>query len=356
MNRQPKRRRVRRWPLERALAAMREPQPLQPGALLALSDLSGERFEAWKATWATLPPERRIALAEQLRDASERHAVLNFNAIFAHVIADEEARVRLAALEGLALEPPIALIDVLERALAEDPNEAVRAAAATALGVLMEAGESGQIPQRRRDQVYRALMGALRREPYGSLVYRRALEAVACASEEAVEWYIRDAYAADDDLLHLSAVTAMGLSHNSAYSALVRAALQSISPAVRRAAARACGNLDDEEAVADLERLLEDPDDEVRQAALEGLANISTKAARDTLERASRSKDEWLAERAQRALETWLFWHAELDEQADSLFKLMEFDEDSLRPARLVTPRIRRRITREEDNNSASTA
>ncbi|MCS7087109.1 MAG: hypothetical protein NZL91_00180 [Thermoflexales bacterium] len=339
-----KRRRVRRWSLERALAAMQMLQPLPPGALLALSDLSGERFEAWRAAWEALPAERRVALAEQLRDASERHFVLDFNAIFAHTLSDQEVRVRLAAAEGLALEPSAAHIDVLTRTLAQDPSEAVRAAAASALGVCMEAIESGQLAPRWREQVYRALMDALRREAYGSLAYRRALEAVACVSTEAVDWYIRDAYASEDDLLHLSAVTAMGLSHNPAYRPLVRAELHSISPAVRRAAARACGNLDDEEAVQDLVLLLEDPDEEVRQAALAGLADISARSAREALERATRSADEDLAARAREALEMWLFWHADLDEVSDALFRLMEFDEDALRSTRVITPRIRRSL------------
>lgn len=40
----------------------------------------------------------------------------------------------------------------------------------------------------------------------------------------------------------------------------------------------------------------------------------------------------------------WLFWHADFDEVSDTLFRLMEFDEDALRSTRVITPRIRRSL------------
>jgi HEAT repeat protein len=165
------------------------------------------------------------------------------------------------------------------------------------------------------------------------LLHRRALEALAYVSNEEVDLQIRDAYNSPNDLLRLSAIVAMGRSQNRAYSDLIRAELQSVSPAVRREAARASGELQDEDAVPELSELLDDPDESVRFAGLDALALIGGKDARKLIEAAIASDDEALSEHATLALEEYDFWHGEID------FNMALFDEDEQRPNKLIKPR-----------------
>jgi HEAT repeat protein len=225
------------------------------------------------------------------------------------------------------------LITPLITLLKDDPSESVRAAAAQALGRFVLLGETNGMTQPRRDQLYAALMRALLFEPASSPVHRRALESLAYVTNEEMDLQIRDAFNAQDDLLRLSAIVAMGRSTNRAYLELVRGELHSLSPAVRREAVRAAGSLEDGEAINDIAQLLDDPEEGVRLAALDALAEIGGKDARRLLEAATASEDEVFAARAEEALDELDFWHGEID------FSLALFDEDEQKPTHVFTPK-----------------
>lgn len=318
--------------LDELAELMQSDQALPPAAIYTLARMSKPQLAQWKQRWDALDADRRAALMEQLRDIADEEIENDFSPIFLHGLSDADSRVRLAATEGLAGEVDAQFVDPLIARLEQDSQEVVRAAAAEALSALMSQGELELLPKAARDKVYRALRSALQREPQTSSVYRRALEAIAYVSNEEVDWLIRSAYHADDDLLRLSAVVAMGRSANTAYQPFVRAELHSVSPLVRSAAAIACGELEDEEATADLIKLLDDPSDTVRFATLQGLALIGTQAARDALEHAAQSDDEVFADAALEAIEVWEFWHGQMD------FPLAMFDEEDLKPNRIVRP------------------
>lgn len=306
---------------------------LEENAMRAFSDLSGEKLEGWTSAWQHLAGERRIAVMEQLRDFAEEDFEQDFNALYRAGLADVEERVRLAALDGLFEDEHPSLISPLTALLKNDASEAVRAAAAESLGRFVLLGESDGMTQPRRDQVYAALMRALLVEPAGSLVHRRALESLAYVTNEEMDFQIRDAFNSQDDLLRLSAIVAMGHSNNRAYKDMVRNELRSISPAVRREAARASGALEDEKAVPDLAQLLDDPEESVRFSALDALAEIGSNEARRLLEAAAESEDDDFAAHAEEALEELDFWHGEID------FSLALFDEEEQKPTRVITPK-----------------
>lgn len=306
---------------------------LEENAMRAFSDLSGEKLEGWTSAWQHLAGERRIAVMEQLRDFAEEDFEQDFNALYRAGLADVEERVRLAALDGLFEDEHPSLISPLTALLKNDASEAVRAAAAESLGRFVLLGESDGMTQPRRDQVYAALMRALLVEPAGSLVHRRALESLAYVTNEEMDFQIRDAFNSQDDLLRLSAIVAMGHSNNRAYKDMVRNELRSISPAVRREAARASGALEDEKAVPELAQLLDDPEESVRFSALDALAEIGSNEARRLLEAAAESEDDDFAAHAEEALEELDFWHGEID------FSLALFDEEEQKPTRVITPK-----------------
>lgn len=320
--------------LKDALAAMSAGDaPLDENVLRAFSDLSGEQLKAWAHAWQPLAGERRIAIMEQLRDFAEEDFEQDFNALYRVGLLDPEERVRLAAIEGLFEEEHHSLINPLIAVLQNDPAEFVRAAAAQSLGRFVLLGEKDGMTAPRKEQVYAALMRALLTEPASSTVHRRALESLAYVTNEEIDLQIRDAFNAQDDLLRLSAIVAMGRSSNRAYADLVRSELHSLSPAVRREAARASGNLEDEDAVPALAQLLDDPDPSVRFVALDALAEIGGKDAKRLIEAAAESDDEEFAMHAEEALEEMEFWHGELD------FSLALFDEDDQKPTRVIKPK-----------------
>jgi HEAT repeat protein len=309
-------------------------KPLEVNAMRAFTDLSGEKLEIWTNAWQRLAGERRTAVMEQLRDFAEEDFEQNFNALYRAGLFDVEERVRLAAIEGLFEDEHPSLITPLIAVLKDDPSESVRAAAAQSLGRFVLLGETDGVPQTRRDQVYAVLMRALLIEPAGSLVHRRALESLAYVTNEEMDLQIRDAFNSEDDLMRLSAIVAMGHSSNRAYKEMVRSELHSLSPAVRREAARASGSLEDEEAVNDLAHLLDDPEASVRLVALDALAEIGGKDAKRLLEAATNSEDEEFAAHAEEALEELDFWHGEID------FSLALFDEEEQKPTHIFKPKV----------------
>jgi len=315
-----------RLSLDEALAILATEDTPSPACLKAFSDLSGEQLARWREVWFALSPGRRAALIEQMRELAEEDIEADFRALFRIGLEDPDARVRLASVEGLYEEEHPDLIAPLIKLAHEDPDELVRAAAVELLGQFMYAGVLGRLSRERHDQVYVALMRALLTSPGHSIVHRRALESLAYVTNEEVDLQIRQAYYAEDELLRLSAIIAMGRSSNRAYCALVRDELRSVSPLVRRRAAEAAGQLEDEEAVPLLAELLDDPSDEVRFAAMDALALIGGEEAEAQLMAAAASDDETISEYALKALEEFDFWHGEID------FPLVIFDEEDLKP------------------------
>lgn len=317
---------------ERAIEALRTGADVAAENLLALSDLAGERLARWQTIWARLSADRRADLIEQLRELAEEDVEADFRPLFRIGLSDPDERVRLASVEGLFEDDHPSLISPLLALLRDDPSPTVRAAAAESLGRFVYSGEMDRLSDARRSQVYAALMRALLTSPEDSIVRRRALESLAYVSNEEVDLQIREAYSSENDLLRLSAIVAMGRSNNRAYREIVRSELHSLSPAVRRRAAEASGELEDEEAVPDLAQLLDDPDDEVRFAALDALALIGGSEAEKLLRAAADSDDDALAEYAEQALEEFEFWHGEID------FPMALFEEEDLKPKPIHRP------------------
>ncbi len=316
-----------------AIEVLHTQEEPDPKILLALSDLEGERLDLWQSTWHNLPADRRASLIEQLRELAEEDIEADFRTLFRIGLGDPDERVRLASVEGLFEDEHPSLIPLLIGLLRDDPSQTVRAAAAESLGRFVYSGEMDRLSDARRSQVYAALMRALLTSPENSIVHRRALESLAYVSNEEVDLQIREAYQSEDDLLRLSAIIAMGRSNNRAYRDIVRSELHSVSPAVRRRAAEASGELEDEDAVPALAQLLDDPDEEVRFAALDALALIGGSEAEKLLRTAVESDDEAMAEYAEQALEEFEFWHGEMD------FPMALFEEEDLRPKSIGRPK-----------------
>jgi HEAT repeat protein len=290
-----------------ALAAIESSSPLTEKQLRVFNTVDDRHLAEFFGVWDKLDAERRAYVAEKLQMLVADDFEVDFSPIFQHALDDADARVRLSSIEGLEYDESLELIDKLIALMRHDPVEDVRAAAAESLGRFMLLGEMNKLSQRRRAQVYSALMAVLLTTSEDSAEYARALESVAYVSNDEVDYFVRAAYKSEDDDLRVSAVAAMGRSADPVYEDIVRNELNSESADMRAEAAAAAGELELVESVAQLGKMLDDPMPFVAIAAIDALAAIGTREAQGHLERASESDDDEVAEAAEEALEELQF-------------------------------------------------
>ncbi len=307
--------------LDQALETLAGATPIATRLLKALDRLSDHAMQQVQAVWPTLADDRRAYVAAKLRAMSRIDVRLDFTPIFRFMLSDIDPRVRLSAVNGLSEDESPDMIDVLAVILRSDPSDAVRAAAATGLGRFMYQGVMDKLSKRRRDQVYSALMGALIASPEQSRTRRAALRSLAYVSNDEVDLRIRDAYASEYLPLRVSAVFSMGRSNDRRYQHVVLGELTSVTPIMRREAARAAGELELREAVPALKQLIDDPVADVRRAAVRALGQIGGDESRQALEVAAQSNDPEIATTAKEALAEYDFLYGDLK------FSMGPFDE-----------------------------
>jgi HEAT repeat protein len=312
---------ARKATLDEALAALAGAAPIATRVLKALDRLSDRAVRQLQAAWPALDDDRRAYVAAKLRAMSRVDVRLDFAPIFRFMLSDIDPRVRLSAVNGLGEDESPDMIDVFAVILRSDPSDRVRAAAATALGRFMYQGVMNKLSKRRHDQVYSALMGALISSPEQSRARRAALRSLAYVSNDEVDLRIRDAYASEHLPLRISAVFSMGRSNDRRYQHVVLGELTSVTPIMRREAARAAGELELREAVPTLKQLIDDPVADVRRAAVRALGQIGGDDSRQALEAAAQSNDPEIAGAAEEALAEYEFLYGDLK------FSMGPFDE-----------------------------
>jgi len=305
--------------LEQTLLALQATEHSLAGADLdALSDLGRDQEEQFRATWAALDAERRRELMVALIAFAEDHVDASFAAIYRWLLQDADSLIRTQAIEGLWEDEDVRLISPLIRCLEHDVDPDVRAAAALSLGRFLLLGEFDQIDARAAQRVETTLMTAYHAEDQDVWVRRRALEALANSSHAELPDMILDAYEEHDDTLRIGAVFAMGRSADPRWNRYVLEELGNNDSAMLFEATRASGELEIEEAVPDLIRLLGDEDVEIRDAAVWALGRIGGPEARRALKACCASDDEDLAEAAEDALAELEFMAG--DDQMPSFF------------------------------------
>lgn len=265
---------------------LRESAVMPPQAsLYLLSNLDAADAVRVRAVWVGLPVELRRQMTSRLVELAEADFEVNFGALFRIGLEDEDAQVRAAAVEGLWEDEDVRLVPLLAARLREDEDANVRAAAAASLGRFILLGELEKIRPGPQTAAYEALLAAYQDPEEFPEVRRRALESLAYVGNETVAELIRQAYAAPEEKMRVSAVFAMGRSADTRWAVQVRRELFSPNPELRYEAARACGELQLTEAVPELEELVDDADPEVQEAALWALGQIGGDRARKILER-----------------------------------------------------------------------
>jgi HEAT repeat protein len=260
-------------------------RPLAVSKLVNLSSMPLEQVSLFMNAWLQMDVRRRRRLIRELMDLAEDNVELNFDAVFFIALADTDAEVRRNAVNGLWEYEGRDLIDPLLGLLERDPDAAVRAEAALALGRFVLQAEFETLRSVDAERVGRGLRCTIDNDAEVIEVRARALESIGARSQPWVRDLIQQALDSPDRRLWLSAVHAMGRSCDPFWLPELIEALGSDDAEMRFEAASACGAIVDEAATTHLLPLLDDNDAEVREAAIGALGQIGGREATEALKR-----------------------------------------------------------------------
>lgn len=250
-----------------------------------LSDLDSGQSAEMAHLWHFLPVEARRDLMGRMDEEARENFELDFLAVARIALNDADGEVRVHAIRAFWECGDVKLVDRFLKYAEQDPEMAVRAAAASALGLYVERSELEEIPA----AVGRRIVGRLITVVRGKddlEVRRRALESIGYSSDPQVRAILENAHAHADESMQASALLAMGRSADSTWRTVILEELRSRSPVLRSEAAKAAGLLGLRHAVAPLIELLDDVDAGVRAGAIDALGEIGGERAREVLDKA----------------------------------------------------------------------
>ena len=272
-------------------ALLDESTPFRPRYLNRLSDLEPEDAALFAEAWPKVSLRRREALLEDLEEIHLADDLLCFEAVARLALVDNVPSVRLRAIRILREYELVDLLPIFIDMTEEDPDNAVRAGAASALGMYVYMGEVEDISAAKLKRVEECLLGVVSSQQ-PTQVRRSALEALGFSSRKEVVSLIEKAYASDDMDWVITALFAMGRSANSRWKPQVLKMITDPRPGVRAEAASAAGELEIASARRVLLDLLEDPDFDVRMATIWALSQIGGKGVRESLETLLKTTDD----------------------------------------------------------------
>jgi HEAT repeat protein len=277
-------------------------KPLRNSRLADLSNLNPEELELFRRLWTAIEPKRRQQIVQRLVELAEENLELNFDSILKYCLKDQDDEVRSKAIEGLWENEEASLIDPLINLLEQDTSETVQAAAAIALGKFAILAEHKKLRSCYISKIQEALLKAINDTNRPVEVSRRALEAVAPISLPQVKTAIREAYKSPNSRLKISSIYAMGRSCDPTWLPVLLKELSSSDAEVRYEAAGACAELEEEEAVSSLIKLVSDLDSDVQMAAIQALGKIGNTQAKECLKQCLESNSEVVRQMAGEAL------------------------------------------------------
>ena len=269
-----------------------------PNVLYGLSGLSVEDMARLRPVWSTLDATYRRILMQMLVDASESNFELSYDAIGHENLNADQAEVRQAAIELLWEDESLPLMNQLIRMAENDEHVLVRAEAAKALGRFVLLGEVGDLPEAETQRAQTTLLNILGRDNEAVDVRRYALESIANCTRTEVTRLIDKAYKSEDDDLRASAIVAMGRTCDSRWENIILRELEDGEGDIQLESVRAAGELQLDEAVPHIVKLLADVDDnrDLLETIIWALGEIGGKQASRTLdllsERAEEENDE----------------------------------------------------------------
>ena len=289
-------------PIAEILAEYSSSPDRQNAKLAELSHLSREELQVYSDVWVKMETEVRRRVIGHLINLAEDNVELNFDVIFKACLEDPDARVRRQAIEGLWENEESTLISALLNILITDPDEAVRAAAASALGRFTLLGEHGKLRMTHVTRIQEHLLSVIHNAGETETVQRRALESLAPLSIPEARQAIRDAYESRNMRMKVSSLYAMGKNCDVCWLPILIQELGNQDTEIRYEAAGALGSIGEEEAVPHLINLGNDPDTEVQMAILQALGNIGGRRAKEYLQHSLNAESQAVRDAARQAL------------------------------------------------------
>lgn len=242
--------------------------------LTEFSDILPASLQALMEAWPRIKLDRKLLLLDRLNARANEDTLVSFEDVGRALLLDREPQVRIRAMRLLVESEDVRLVPTYIILLTTDKDPAVRAEAASMLGLFVQLGEFDDIPDDVHHQIEDFLLEVLNGEDEPS-VRRRALEALGFSSRAEVPVLIESSFNRQDPDWQASAVFAMGRSNDERWADQVLRMIASENIRVRLAAVQAAGELGLSLARPLLMRLLEDEFDEaIAGAAIWSLSQI----------------------------------------------------------------------------------
>lgn len=242
--------------------------------LSEFSDIQPASLQSFLEVWPRIELDRKLLLLDRLNARANEDTLVCFDDLGRALLPDDEPQVRIRAMRLLVECEDFRLVPIYIDMLTSDSNVAVRAEAASMLGIFVQLGEFDDIPSEIHRQIEDVLLEVLNGDD-DPVVRRRALEALGFSSRDEVPVLIESSFNRQDPDWQASAIFAMGRSNDERWADNVLRMLASEYHRVRLAAVQAAGELGLKLARPLLLRLLEDELDEtIADAAIWSLSQI----------------------------------------------------------------------------------
>jgi HEAT repeat protein len=275
--------------------------------LARLSELEPADYEALRGAWPAIAPGDREDLVARVVDLAEDNVDLDFTRLARIALGDPLPAIRRRAVESFWESRERGVARMVAGVLRDDPDESVRAAAATALGPFVLLTELEQFDAEEGEAVVRALREHAGQSEPSVDVRARAVESLGPRTLPWVDTLITDAYYDDDPRLRVAALRAMGSSAQERWLEFIEEQALSDDAEFRYEAAVAMGAIGSEDAIDLLADMLTDEDTEVVLAAVSALGEIGGEDAGAILSRFLAEAGPELLETAEAALDAARF-------------------------------------------------
>ena len=242
--------------------------------LSEFSDIEPASLTSLLETWPRIELDRKLLLLDRLNALANEDTLVSFDDLGRALLGDNDAQVRIRAMRLLVECEDAHLVPTYINLLTEDSDAAVRAEAASMLGIFVQLGEFDDIPDELHHQIEDVLLEVLNGEDE-PLIRRRALEGLGFSSRDEVPVLIESSFNRQDPDWQASALFAMGRSSDKRWTEPVLRMIGSENRRIRLAAVQASGELGLAAARPLLLHLLDEEfDDAVAGAAVWSLSQI----------------------------------------------------------------------------------
>ncbi len=281
-------------------------KPFSPVHLHRFSDISPSDLTELEKSWPDVDPKRRAAVLEDLEELAESDTLVCFDDLSLMCLKDENPSVRVIAIRLLWETNDTSVSDRLIQMLKNDPDETVRAAAASGLGIYIYLGELDEIPKGRLRRTEEALLQAYSGSD-NHLVKRKCLESLGFSSRKEIPSMIQESYEKENIEWRASAVYAMSRSAEKRWEKHILESLNDPDAEIRFEAIRAAGELELQNARLPILEMLTEPenreDEDIFQAIVWSLSQIGGENIREVLSALLEQADDEEADLITNALE-----------------------------------------------------